>query len=53
MSLYRIECVILVREDSLDGAVQELTDQLQLLSVQFGAIENVHIATAEGIEELE
>lgn len=53
MSLYRLECVILVHGDSLDAAVQEFTEQLDLLGTQFGAIADVYIANAEGIEELE
>jgi len=51
MSLYRIECVIHVHGDSLDDAVQEFTEQLNLLGTQFGAIADVYIANAEAVEE--
>ena len=53
MSLYRIECVVLVHGDNLEDAVQEFNEQLTLLGTQFGVIADVHIIAAEGIEELE
>jgi len=51
MSLYRIECVILVHGDNLDDAVEEFEHQLNLIDKHLNLLADIRIISAEEVEE--